>query len=537
MHKVLVADDHVQVLDFLSQMIPWGDLQLELMAVCADGCEALEKSQEQLPDILITDIGMPNMNGLDLIEELRARKPGIKTVILSCHEDFPYAQRAVKLRVNEYVLKESLRPEQLILILRQLVELLTQEEIVQQSQSKLQIDMERSFSTMKSNFIVSLIEQPVMDEADWLDKATVFGIHLDKGTAYMPVICAIDRYMLLETTRFRSGHTLSNVLDNALNELLESTGTLFFQIDPKQFLLLFPFPSTIKVNGFEEMRIQLHHIQTSLMRFLKISSSFFFEKPCTTIVELKKQIQMLLNMKDLRFYTEEGTISKVHTFSTSSQDLFAHYSEALHDFRHVIMLEDELKAESVRKKWVAYIRSSMYPADAVRSWFLKIIMDLELKFTVMHNFVTNYNTEALYASLYELDTLSHLDDWFQQFLINKMLFFRKIRGATVINRREIAEAQRYVKTHLSEKISMEEMAARLQMNSTHFSRIFKKETGETFIEFVNKQKLEHAVELLENSNLCVEQIAGMLGYEHTSYFIKLFRAFSGMSPLEFRKQL
>lgn len=117
----------------------------------------------------------------------------------------------------------------------------------------------------------------------------------------------------------------------------------------------------------------------------------------------------------------------------------------------------------------------------------------------------------------------------------KSVEIEALREQTV--RREIAEAQRYVQIHTGEKIAMEEMAHRLNLNPSHFSRIFKQETGETFVEFVTRTKMERAQELLNQSDLNVAEISEQLGYEHTSYFIKLFRNFAGMSPNEFRKSI
>ncbi|MFD1907617.1 helix-turn-helix transcriptional regulator [Paenibacillus rhizoplanae] len=104
-------------------------------------------------------------------------------------------------------------------------------------------------------------------------------------------------------------------------------------------------------------------------------------------------------------------------------------------------------------------------------------------------------------------------------------------------RKEIAEAKRYVMNHIGEKVGMEEMAKRLGLNPTHFSRLFRLETGLTFIEYVTRMKMEQARDLLNQTNLTIVEIAEQLGYDNVSYFIKLFRNFSGMTPAEFRKSI
>ncbi len=157
MFKVIIADDHVPVLNYLSSSIPWESLELELVATCADGEEALEACNLYQPDILITDIGMPIMNGLEVIQKACAANPQLKTVILSCHEDFQYAQRAVQLEVSDYVLKESLRIEQLITILNKLRTKLIEEQSAKRDQQQLQDVIKLNSSAIRTTFLRSLI--------------------------------------------------------------------------------------------------------------------------------------------------------------------------------------------------------------------------------------------------------------------------------------------------------------------------------------------------------------------------------------------
>lgn len=164
MYKVIIADDQMPVLEYLQAKLPWQELGLELLAACSDGEEALHACKKLPPDILITDIGMPIMNGLQLIEEARKLNPGLKTVILSCHEEFHFAQQAVKLNVNDYILKETMRIEQLVDILSQLITQLHKETTIQNDHQKLQAVVSLGLSSLKSTFLQSLIEQPVWDE-------------------------------------------------------------------------------------------------------------------------------------------------------------------------------------------------------------------------------------------------------------------------------------------------------------------------------------------------------------------------------------
>lgn len=535
MYKVIIADDHMPVIEYLTAKIPWQELGLELIEACSDGEEAVHACKSSPPDILITDIGMPIMNGLDLIEETRKINPGIKTVILSCHEDFQFAQRAVKLNVNDYILKETLRIEQLVDILRQLIKQLNQEEAMLRDRQKLQDVVSQSLSSVRTKFLRSLIDQPIWNETEWAEKAESIGIHSLDATPYLPVLCLLERFTDVET-RFGGGNQLQFVIENALNESVKLEGNVVITLNERHYYVLYPYPKSIKRNISEEINKELQTVQKSINRYMRIGTSFYFGEVCNTMLELKKQTILLLNSKTFRFYSGENRILKLlQQMETTKEDIFVNYTAALDDFKNCIFNCDVDYVKATIAKWIDHIDANKYPMDSVRSWVLKIVTDIELKFTVMQHFLTNYSAEVLQQTVYAIETLNHLSEWLIEFLVEKMENVRLHQDQS--SRKEIVAAQRYVMMHLNEKISMDEMAKRLDLNSSHFSRIFKKETGETFIEFVTRSKMERARELLDKSNQSVEQISEELGFDNSSYFFKLFRTFSGMSPTEYRKKV
>lgn len=534
MFKVVIADDHYPVLDYLSNIIPWTKLGLELSAVCSNGGEAWEACRKQQPDILITDIGMPVMDGLDLIEKARGANPRLKTVILSCHEDFQYAQRAVKLNVNDYILKESLRMEHVVTVLQQLAYLLAEEKQAEDNRLQLQNVVQQNLSAIHTRFIRKLLEQPIWNEAEWNDEAERMGIHLLDGIPYLPVAVLPERSFELEI-RFGGAINMQFVIDNALQELVQFDGVILLVLNERQYFLLFPFPATLKRNLHEDIRAEMKRVQQLVHQHLSIGISFYRGDVTRNFLQLKKQLQDLMNVKTFRFYAGELVYAELRPLQTTKEDLFLHYAKAFQELKDSMLGGEKALIHNTVNRWGTFIQERVYPVESVKSWILKMALELELKYTVMQNFVTNFNSELQQQQIASIETLEHLLEWLRIFLEEKATDIQTLRDHSV--RREIAEAQRYIQTHIGEKIAMDEMAHRLNLNPSHFSRIFKQETGETFVEFVTRTKMEKAKELLNQSDMTIVEIAEQLGYEHTSYFIKLFRNASGMSPNEYRKSM
>jgi two-component system response regulator YesN len=107
MLSVLLVDDDVAVLQFLRMMVNWEDHHLQLCGTCTNAYDALEICRESMPDLIVTDIGMPGMDGMALIEAVKEISQRPRFVILSCHDDFRYAKQAVQLGVEDYILKET----------------------------------------------------------------------------------------------------------------------------------------------------------------------------------------------------------------------------------------------------------------------------------------------------------------------------------------------------------------------------------------------------------------------------------------------
>lgn len=360
------------------------------------------------------------------------------------------------------------------------------------------------------------------------------GISLHQGTPYLPVLAVPERSYELER-RFSGVVNLQFVMDNVLQEFLEIDGIIQFALTERQFILFIPLPHILVRNLYEEFRDHFRHVQRMAKLHLRMGISFFYGEATPSLIDIKKQIQALLDSHALRFYTAEGAIMKYAPVQTSGEDLFVHYSEILQQLRDCIQQEDSSQIAAKVREIKQYIGDQKYPVESVKSWLLKMVMELELKYVVMQNFVNNFNSERLQRSIQEFETLEQLMEWLEEFLKDKILMLSSMWKQNV--RKEVAEAKRYVMNHISEKVGMEEMAKRLGLNPTHFSRLFRLETGLTFIEYVTRVKMEQARDLLNQTNLTIVEIAEQLGYDNVSYFIKLFRNFSGMTPAEFRKSL
>ncbi|MNZ43477.1 Arabinose operon regulatory protein [compost metagenome] len=181
---------------------------------------------------------------------------------------------------------------------------------------------------------------------------------------------------------------------------------------------------------------------------------------------------------------------------------------------------------------MARLEQEKYSPEQVKDWVLKLLLDAKLKLQSLIQYRASQSIDVIHNDVLELDSLTALKEWF---ISHCIAVISSADGTGSQSRRtEVAEACQFVSLHLDRKISLEEIAERLYMNPSYFSRLFKKETGETFIEYVTRMKMRRAKELLDQTAAPVGKICETLGYDNQSYFIKLFKSFSGVTPVEYR---
>lgn len=532
MYKVMLVDDDYPVLELLSRTIPWEELGLTLTGAYENGAAALEAAQIGMPDIVVTDIGMPRLNGLELIRALKELHPAVKIVILSCHSEFHYAQMAMKMHVQDYLLKDTLDPGDLEKLLRQIKAALDEENSRSTRQNQLRQLLDRDRERHKETFIRGTIHSPLFHLQSWLAEAGAFGLAAEQG-ALLPVACYIDDQRAARR-RFVTDDVLRFAVNNMLEEILqaEECGAVNFTYDALRSYILIPVRGGIKTNPYNEAEHLLPLIQHAVEGSIKLKLSFIIGKVCQTPAELKQELTALLGSSGQRFYMHARTVERRSVPSFSAQDLFASYDDAANGFREMLIEGKSKDLQAVIRKWFHFIREQRFKPETVKDWAMKLMLDLKLKLQSMQLFRNNFSVEILHRELLEMDMLDEIEGWMTQFFESSLVVAEEVK--VLSKRTEVLDACQYVSLHLTRRITLDEVAEHLFMNASYFSRLFKKETGETFIEYVNRMKVDRAKELLDQTNLSVAKIGETLGYDNHSYFIKLFKTVAGITPQEYR---
>ncbi|MDQ6422787.1 helix-turn-helix domain-containing protein [Paenibacillus sp. LHD-117] len=535
MYKVMLVDDDYPVLELIHYAIDWESMGLSVIGMHENGARALEAAATEMPDILITDIGMPQMNGLELIAKLKDAKPGLRAAILSCHDEFEYARQAMKLQVQDYLLKDTLDPAAIRALLSQFIASLEEEREHQTKQLRMERLVDRNRSLMKEKFIRATLQQPMLDIEKWKSELESYGLPLRGGETIIPVIGLVDEFRAAKQ-RFQSEEVLRFALDNVLEETIQQFGlkAVHFQYSTQETVLLAAFQGGLKVNGYEKTRELLRAIQKAV-RTLKLSMSFLIGDGCPAPEGIKSSLLGIQKDGVARFYRQGGEITRAEGRAPESYDMFKDFQKCSEKLRDLILGKKVGEIQSAVSGWLEEAERRRPDPAVVKDWVLRLLLDTRLKLQSVLDYRSAGRGDVLPNEALELDTITELKEWMISHCLS--IIAADMYGGIASKRAEIAEACQYVTQRLDRKITLEEVAEQLFMNPSYFSRLFKKETGETFIEYVTRMKMHRAKELLEESATPVGKICETLGYDNQSYFIKLFKSFSGLTPVEYRSQL
>lgn len=246
---------------------------------------------------------------------------------------------------------------------------------------------------------------------------------------------------------------------------------------------------------------------------------------------LKRNLQAMFAGELQRFYLAAGSIAKSKSEESAADDLFLHYDAASSELREAMIGRKTEDAWRLADQWMERILREQYSPAAVKDWVLKLLLDMKLKLRSLQYVRTGYSADTLHKEISEIDSICELRDW----LRGQLKAAAEGDGEASVSRRpEVKEACKYVTLHLNRRVGLDEVAEFLHLNASYFSRLFKKETGETFIEYVTRMKMERAKEMLDQTACTVGEICEQLGYDNQSYFIKTFKAHSGVTPMEYR---
>ena len=517
-YKVFFVEDEIVTREGIRDKVDWQGNGFEFCGEAPDGEMALPLLQAIQPDVLITDIKMPFMDGLELSRIVHERIPATKIIILSGHDEFEYAQSAIKLGVTEYLLK-PVTVQDLHRVLQQLATQLDQERHVQEKLKKLQTQVEENCASFRERLLLDLVVGAV-SSAEAIEKAEPLGIDLI-ARAYLVVVIKIQLSDPLAQFDYQE-YSRARTIISSLVEL--DPDVLLIKKDLEEIVLI--MKGDAPEHLLEKRAELLASIEQQTSRTgckLAIGSGQPKKRItdiCTSFIEALAGVP---NSIDRNGTGNGNGVGKVELLKINKS--------AVESYLKCGVKED---LDDFFDTFIWPLGETILESNIVRNY---IVMDVVLTTAKFLNDLGG-NIDQIVPDLNFIEDLRTPDQIRQQvqaILIEALAF----RDSRVTNQYTamIQQARTYIDSHYADtNLSLPEVAGQANLSPSHFCTVFSQETGKTFKEYLTEIRIHRAKELLRTTGLKSFEISDQIGYSDPHYFSYVFRKHTGLSPKEFRWQ-
>ena len=516
--SVMIVDDEVMALNNLKNLIDWEDAGFRIVAAETKPRKALDSFRKYRPQIVLIDIMMPVMSGLDLSREIFALNLPVRILILTSYKDFQYAKEAVEIGISNYLVKHELNSETLIAELGKL-------------RTEIQ-DSEVTAGILRQRYIRSLIEGIDLQQ---FESAGLENSYIDEGTGKLIFLFVkVDSsYPVLQNIGISLNRNQNNQWDfPALVENSHSIDVIRLKSDEAVFIEYLN-------NSDDAYNAEIKSLDSS--RKLQNRFSDMYGRSLTiagVIVENKiADIQNLYSLAASAFrysvFPGCGNLLDINEIKTWPSGEHAGLSDILKELGEELRKYDNEGIRSILKDIFSMIGSRPWNPGELQKTCERLIQFLEdfRKENLLSSLEDVYSEENQSSALEHLFTLSDIRNWFVEAFVSASRTAR----LNELNRysRKVRMILDILHQEFHRDIGIDEIAAGLGISSVYLRKLFKKETGLTVVNYLTKLRMEKAAELLSSGHYRVFEVSGMVGYNASQYFSKVFKKYTGKSPQEY----
>ena len=537
MFNVLLVEDDILEREFMRQSWVWQQGEFALAAEAASGLEAWEILKRGNIDVVITDIKMPVMDGLELSKRIHEEMPGLKIIILSGYSDFQYARQAISFGVSEYLVK-TVKSDDLLEALRNVAGKLQEEaqvhQVAQNYREQLQNNNQNQLQTLLENLAVGI--SPV---EDLNQLAELLGFSLD----FQSVCCAIIAYLDDRILINESEHLMILESQQIVDDFIKNLNIISFSHTLRETYLIFRNPQLPEVK--ETLR-SIHACMISQQQ-----ESYQTNQPMIALGSLRQGIegiaesfadarfllnfQHLVNSRDLVFFDD---ISPIHQSTYNSERTLNQVKESITTALRqgsksdIKCLVDGFinQLQSINMSQLFFQYTFIEIGNIIRHFLLEIGENPDNAFSDKNSIQDmmlsrNYQSWANDLTAYGqslMQTLRAVIDIRNQ---NRSVQFTDL----------ILKAKMFIDQHYDDPmLNLTVIADVVNLNPSYFSNLFSHTMGRTFIEYLTGIRIEKAKTLLRSSGMSTSEIAFAVGYSDSNYFTKVFKKITSESPRSFR---
>ncbi len=528
--KLLIVDDEEDVRNGIRGMIDWQANGIEVCGEAEDGERALHYASLLQPDILLMDIRMPEMNGLQVAEALKEAGNAAKIILLSGYDDFVFAQQALKFGVSEYLLKPCL-PEEILATVLKLKTDIRQEREKRDMYASIQAMFDEQLQHLKESFLLKCLRNELASTEDPKENFDIYKIKLPPRQANVTVVRIDDYGDFVRHALDRDVAFLRLSVRNAAEAFVGSRLRLEVIDDQDDIVLVSHLASEDDESALLE---GLSRMQEELKTRLGFTVSVGTGRTYADIGQLHLSYSEAVQAMEARFALGVGCLIRydelAETASPAPNYPFSEEKQIVHSVKNG-------NYDGLERQIDAFF-AALGPGSPSRDHVARCCMALLL--SLYHLCLeTRSNPDDIFgkglASIDELVNATSLQQMKANVLSATEAVSRKINSRKT-GHKTIEQAVDYIQTHYANELTLETVSNSVYVNPNYFCLLFKQTMNIKFIDYIHKVRIEKACEGLEAYPYKTYEIAAKVGYANEKYFCQIFKKHTGLTPSQYRER-
>lgn len=537
MYKLVIVDDEPTVRFGLRTYFDWNAYGIEVVGDADDGDVALEVIERLKPDLVLTDVRMPNMDGIQMSNRLSERFPHIKIVFVSGHDDVEYLKSALQVKAVDYMFK-PVNLGELSVVIERLVLTLQTEKQERKLIEDMQVKLIQSMPLLREKFLMSLIREGVTFPTRIQDRTLFLGLELPLEATYWVIAIRMDNASEVAQTRSeRDQQLLSYSVLNIVQELIEKEiGGYVFENQIGEFVGILRM---VEQEDQESLLFTLaEEVRDSLYNYLKISVTIGVGERISRLASLPQSYSQAREAADQRWFLGKNQIISMDNLEQREESMYRF--EPAQNERLISSLKAAEAGKVQEELHVIYNALSRNRAEGMpygRNLSLQLLLlasRILLELNVHRQGLEEKENELL-AEVFQQETLDDLRRLVESHLIEVCERIGEKRSGKAKN--VIERIRSLIDKRFAENLQVGDIAKEVFLSTTYLCLLFKQETGETINEYMTKVRVDKAKELLKDPSNKFYEVCYAVGYSDPSYFSKIFKKYTGHTPSSFRDQV
>ena len=535
MLKVIIVDDELLVRIGLRSTIQWEQNGFEIIGDFANGQEALDAIKEYSVDILITDIKMPKMDGIELTRKVKEISDSIKIIILTCYDEFNYAKQALLLGANDYIIKSTMEPSDLLNSLLKIkkeieINLKKHEEI-----NLLKAEVENQRSALKQKVLLELFKGEFNSEQNIINNLKRVDIEF-KYPHYCLICFKIDNFELnYRKIDLISKRLLRDSILNICNSIMTSNyNGIVIEVIEGTFTCILSVNTSLY--SCEDAGIKFcGMVQEAVKSYTRITVSCVISSGINDIKKVSTNYENAVNYLKYKVFLDWNciiTYQDIQSFELEVNNNVFNKDKEMYYYLNKGEINQVKKIINEAFSKVNKGRASLSLLHYICSQLISILNRASMEFG--HSLSAN-NESFNIKEVWDLESVEIIHNWMlEQFtLMGDIIVCKGFNCDNDIIRGSI----KYICENYMKNLTLGDVAKHVNVSRTYFSQIFKQETNENYIDYLNKIRIEKAKELMKFNRYKSYEIAERVGFQDSSYFCKIFKKIENKTPSEYIRDI